>query len=138
MDELRTLELAISGCANQDRCQHCSSYVELSTELPPQTPGPAPCKLETAVSAPVHTYTASPRTLAASTQSITMTSLPPPPAAAASATTPAVVVSPSSASRAELRTNFLKKMRPYPLRHEWVMWHEKYPAIRPRTRARQR
>jgi len=27
--------------------------------------------------------------------------------------------------RAELRLQMLKKLRPYPLRHEWVFWHER-------------
>ena len=29
-------------------------------------------------------------------------------------------------NRAELRQNMLKKLRPLPLRHEWVFWHDKY------------
>ncbi|KAI5790155.1 translation initiation factor eIF 4e-like domain-containing protein [Geopyxis carbonaria] len=33
--------------------------------------------------------------------------------------------SPTDSKRAELRTIMLKKMRPIPLRHEWVFWHER-------------
>ncbi|TGZ85508.1 translation initiation factor eIF4e [Ascodesmis nigricans] len=32
---------------------------------------------------------------------------------------------PGSEKRAELRRTMLKKLRPYPLRHEWVFWHER-------------
>lgn len=31
----------------------------------------------------------------------------------------------SGGIRAELRKNMLKKLRPYPLRHEWVFWHDR-------------
>lgn len=31
----------------------------------------------------------------------------------------------SSETRAELRLNMFKKIRPYPLRHEWVFWHDR-------------
>lgn len=31
-------------------------------------------------------------------------------------------------NRAELRQNMLKKLRPLPLRHEWVFWHDKYDS----------
>jgi len=32
---------------------------------------------------------------------------------------------PAEGKRAELRMTMLKKLRPYPLRHEWVFWHER-------------
>lgn len=34
-------------------------------------------------------------------------------------------VSDASGKRAELRMVMLKKLRPYPLRHEWAFWHER-------------
>ena len=33
-----------------------------------------------------------------------------------------------SEKRAELRLTMLKKLRPYPLRHEWVFWHDRNAA----------
>ncbi|KAI5854583.1 translation initiation factor eIF 4e-like domain-containing protein [Tricharina praecox] len=41
-------------------------------------------------------------------------------------TTPVAPIDDANAGkRAELRMTMLKKLRPYPLRHEWVFWHEK-------------
>lgn len=37
----------------------------------------------------------------------------------------APTASDASGKRAELRMVMLKKLRPYPLRHEWVFWHER-------------
>lgn len=36
--------------------------------------------------------------------------------------------------RAELRMTMLKKLRPYPLRHEWVFWHERLVGCPPLPR----
>lgn len=35
--------------------------------------------------------------------------------------------------RAELKNMMLKKMRPYPLKHEWAFWHERYVSLLPYT-----
>lgn len=62
----------------------------------------------------------------------TASSSPSSPSSSAGApSTPALQVngSPTSAEnsgkRAELRMTMLKKLRPYPLRHEWVFWHDR-------------
>ena len=44
-------------------------------------------------------------------------------------TTPIDTNDANAGKRAELRLTMLKKLRPYPLRHEWVLWHEKYLSL---------
>ncbi|KAI5783769.1 translation initiation factor eIF 4e-like domain-containing protein [Pyronema domesticum] len=46
------------------------------------------------------------------------------PQVTATVTSPSVD-SPDGSKRAELRMTMLKKLRPYPLSHEWEFWHEK-------------
>lgn len=54
-----------------------------------------------------------------------------PSSSAGAPSTPALQVNGSppttenSGKRAELRMTMLKKLRPYPLRHEWVFWHDR-------------
>lgn len=63
----------------------------------------------------------------------TAASSPSPPPSAGTPSTPALQVNGStpaagaenSGKRAELRMTMLKKLRPYPLRHEWVFWHDR-------------
>jgi len=40
-------------------------------------------------------------------------------------TTPVDANDANAGKRAELRMTMLRKLRPYPLRHEWIFWHEK-------------
>lgn len=59
----------------------------------------------------------------------TTTAASPPPSSEAPAlqvngSTP-TTTSVSGEKRAELRMTMLKKLRPYPLRHEWVFWHDR-------------
>ncbi|RPA95220.1 translation initiation factor eIF4e [Choiromyces venosus 120613-1] len=48
-----------------------------------------------------------------------------PPALTVNGSSPTTGPGDSSGIRAELRKNMLKKLRPYPLRHEWVFWHDR-------------
>ncbi|KAH8148359.1 uncharacterized protein LAJ45_07460 [Morchella importuna] len=62
----------------------------------------------------------------------TTTAASPPPSSEAPAlqvngSTP-TTTSVSGEKRAELRMTMLKKLRPYPLRHEWVFWHDRHTA----------